>query len=29
MKVNIQPVRGTYDYPPIQAENREIENKKY
>lgn len=21
---NVQPVRGTYDYPPIQAENREI-----
>lgn len=24
MKINIQPVRGTYDYAPIQAENREI-----
>lgn len=24
MKMNINPVRGTYDYPPIQAENREI-----
>lgn len=24
MKPTIQPVRGTYDYPPIQAENREI-----
>lgn len=23
MKANIQPVRGTYDYPPIEAENRE------
>ena len=28
MKVNIQPVRGTYDYPPIQAENREIVKQK-
>ncbi|MBQ3503009.1 MAG: ATP phosphoribosyltransferase regulatory subunit, partial [Clostridia bacterium] len=28
MKVNIQPVRGTYDYPPIQAENREIVRQK-
>ncbi len=25
---NIQPVRGTYDYPPIQAENREIVRQK-
>ncbi|MBO5910005.1 MAG: ATP phosphoribosyltransferase regulatory subunit, partial [Clostridia bacterium] len=24
MKTNVQPVRGTYDYPPIQAESREI-----
>ncbi len=24
MKATIQPVRGTYDYPPIQAESREI-----
>lgn len=24
MKINTQPVRGTYDYAPIQAENREI-----
>ncbi len=28
MKVNIQPVRGTYDYPPIEAENREIVRQK-
>ena len=28
MKMNIQPVRGTYDYPPIQAENREIVKQK-
>lgn len=25
---NIQPVRGTYDYPPIDAENREIVKQK-
>lgn len=25
---NIQPVRGTYDYPPIDAENREIVRQK-
>ena len=24
MGINVNPVRGTYDYPPIQAENREI-----
>jgi len=28
MKINVQPVRGTYDYPPIQAENREIVRQK-
>ena len=24
MKTSVQPVRGTYDYPPVQAESREI-----
>jgi len=28
MKINTNPVRGTYDYPPIQAESREVVKQK-